>query len=83
VVRRIIHKIGYRVIDVSGVDGGVYNASGLNIPRLFEYQDKTGMFDGFPGAEPISNNELLELDCEVLVPAAIDNVITDVNSRNS
>jgi glutamate dehydrogenase (NAD(P)+) len=79
---RIIHEIGYRVIAVSGVDGGVYNASGLNIPRLFEYQDKTGMFDGFPGSEPISNDELLELDCEVLVAAAIDNVITDVNSRN-
>ncbi len=79
---RIIHEIGYRVIAVSSVDGGVYNSDGLNIPRLFKYQDKTGMFEGFPGAEPISNNEFLELECEMLIPAAIDNVITDENSKN-
>jgi len=70
------------VISVSSVDGEVYNSDGLNIPRLFEYQDKTGMFEGFPRAEPISNNELLELECEVLIPAAIDNGITDENAKN-
>jgi glutamate dehydrogenase (NAD(P)+) len=79
---RIIHEIGYRVIAVSSVDGGVYNSDGLNIPRLFEYQDKTGMFEGFPGAEPISNDELLELECEMLIPAAIENVITDENAKD-
>ena len=79
---RIIHEIGYRVIAVSSVDGGVYNSDGLNTPRLFKYQDKTGMFEGFPGAEPISNNEFLELECEMLIPAAIDNLITDENSKN-
>ena len=79
---RIIHEIGYRVIAVSSVDGGVYNSDGLNIPRLFKYQDKTGMFEGFPGAEPISNNELLELECEMLIPAAIENVITDENAKD-
>ena len=71
------------MIAVSSVDGEVYNSDGLNIPRLFEYQDKTGMFEGFPGAEPISNNELLELECEVLIPAPIDNVITDENAKNN
>lgn len=79
---RIIHEHGFKVIAVSSVDGGLYNADGLNIPRLYEYQDKTGRFEGFPGAEPISNAELLELDCEVLIPAAIDNVITEDNARN-
>jgi len=51
-------------------------------PRLQEYADRTGGFSGFGGGEPITNVELLELDCDVLLPAAIDNVITEENARN-
>ena len=51
-------------------------------PRLQEYADRTGGFSGFGGGEPITNVELLELDCDVLIPAAIDNVITEENARN-
>lgn len=76
---RLIQQLGCRVIGVSGVDGGVYNAGGLDIARLQDYQKMTGGVTGFTGGEAISNRELLELECEVLVPAAVDNVITTDN----
>ena len=76
---RLIQQLGCRVIGVSGVDGGVYNAGGLDIARLQDYQKMTGGVTGFTGGEAISNREQLELECEVLVPAAVDNVITTDN----
>ena len=79
---RLIHDSGCRVIAVSCVDGGLYNAAGLDIARLQQYQEQTGGILGFDGGGPISNRELLALDCDVLVPVAIDNVITEDNSHD-
>jgi len=79
---RLIHDAGCRVIAVSSIEGGLYNARGLDLPRLQRYQEKTGEFMGFGGGEQISNSQLFELDCDVLVPAAIDNVINEDNARN-
>ncbi len=79
---RLMHDDGCRIIAVSGVDGGVYNAGGLDIAQLQEYHKITGIVSGFTGGDEISNRELLELDCDVLVPAAIDNVITGDNANN-
>ncbi len=79
---RLIHDSGCRVIAVSCVDGGLYNAAGLDIARLQQYQEQTGGILGFDGGGPISNRELLALDCDVLVPAAIDNVITEDNAHD-
>mgnify|MGYP000173872785 FL=1 len=73
---RLIHDSGCRVIAVSCVDGG------LDIARLQQYQEQTGGILGFDGGGPISNRELLALDCDVLVPAAIDNVITEDNAHD-
>ncbi|PKB71638.1 MAG: glutamate dehydrogenase [SAR202 cluster bacterium Io17-Chloro-G6] len=78
---QIMHDSGCRIIAVSGVDGGVYNPRGLDIKRLQDFQKITGGVTGFTGGEQISNRELLELECDVLVPAAIDNVITEDNAR--
>ena len=78
---RLIHDNGYQVIGVSGVEGGVYNPDGLDIPELQNYQNIRGVVSGFTGGEQISNDELLVLDCDVLIPAAIDNVITEDNAR--
>ena len=78
---RIMYDNGCRIIAVSEVDGGVYNAGGLDIDRLQDYQQITGGVSGFTGGEQISNRERLELDCDVLVPAAIDNVITEDNAK--
>jgi glutamate dehydrogenase (NAD(P)+) len=79
---RLMYDSGCRIVGVSGVEGGVYNPDGLDIPWLEDYQKNNGRVSGFTGGEPISNRELLELDCEVLVPAAIDNVITRDNASH-
>ncbi|MGB9605738.1 MAG: Glu/Leu/Phe/Val family dehydrogenase [Bryobacteraceae bacterium] len=63
------------VIAVNDSRGGVYNKAGLDIPKLMLYKERTGSVVGFPGAEPISNEDLLALECDVLVPAALENAI--------
>ena len=77
---RLVQENGYRVVAVSARQGGIYNPQGLDIPQLIEHRRKSGTILGFAGAEPISNSVLLELECEVLVPAALDNVITEDNA---
>lgn len=77
---RLISEGGYLIIGVSGVDGGVYNPKGLDIDNLAEHQRITGGVAGFTEAQTITNQELLELECDVLIPAAIDNVITEDNA---
>ena len=79
---RLIYEAGCRVVAVSSVEGGLYNAWGLDIIRLQEYLERGGDFMGFGGGDQISNKQLLELECDVLVPAAIDNVITEENAKN-
>ena len=79
---RLMRDMGCKIIGVSDVDGGVYNPGGLDIDRMFDYQIESGGIAGFSGGEEISNDDLLELDCDVLVPAAIDNVITENNAGN-
>ena len=75
-------ELGCAVIAVSDVNGGVYNEKGLDISALFEHKREAGTVSGFDGGEPLSNAELLELDCEVLIPAAIDRVIHQKNAPN-
>ena len=77
---KLIEEMGYIVTAVSGVDGGAYNSKGIDVKSLGEHQENTGGISGFTGGEPISNQELLELECDVLIPAAIDNVITEDNA---
>ena len=77
---RLLQESGCRVVAVSGIRGGVYSARGLDITALLEHYRVTRSVPGFPGGENITNAELLELDCEVLVPAAIGNVITAENA---
>ncbi len=76
----IAGELGCTVIAVSDVNGGVYNESGLDISALFAHSKEAGTIVGFNGGEAISNAELLELDCEVLIPAAIDRVIHGENA---
>ena len=77
---RLLHEGGCRVIAVSGVRGGVYNPTGLDIPRLLDYARENRTVVGFPGGNSIGNEQLLELECDVLIPAAIDRVITAKNA---
>ncbi len=69
------------VVGASDSRGCVYNKLGLDIPKLMMFKEQTGTVVGFPGAEAISPAELLALDCEILVPAALENTITAENAH--
>jgi len=78
---RIGHDLfGCKIVAVSDSRGGILSDQGLNIPALFAYKEKTGSVKDFPGSRNISNQELLELDVEILIPAALENVITLANA---
>ena len=77
---RLLWEEGCRVIAVSDVHGGVYRANGLDIGELGRHVEETGGVAGFGAAEPVSNADLLELECDFLIPAAIDRVITEANA---
>ena len=72
---RAASELGCSVVAVSDVNGGVHNAAGLDIGTLVRHVEEAGTVVGFADAEPIANDELLEIDCDVLIPAAIDRVI--------
>ncbi len=72
--------LGLKLVAASDSKGGIYNAKGLDPKKVVEYKLKTGHLQGFPGAESITNEELLELDVTVLFPSALENVITAANA---
>ncbi|HEY0785544.1 MAG TPA: Glu/Leu/Phe/Val dehydrogenase [Acidobacteriaceae bacterium] len=76
----LMHEAGYRVIGLAEFDGGLYNGGGMDIRALVEYRQRNGTVLGFPGAEAADPDELLLGECEVLVPAAMENVITSRNA---
>ena len=73
--------LGLRVVAVSDSRGGVYNAKGLDARAVIAHKEKTGSVVEFPGADSVTNEELLELDVTVLVPAALENQITAANAE--
>lgn len=77
---RIADEHGYRVVAVSDVAGGIHAPEGLDVTKLLAHVGETGSVVGFPGAEPISNADLLTLDVDILVPAALGEVITHHNA---
>ncbi|MFN4217709.1 MAG: Glu/Leu/Phe/Val family dehydrogenase [Candidatus Bipolaricaulia bacterium] len=77
---RFISEAGARVIAVSDSSGGVFAESGLDILPLIEHKRSTGSVRNFPGTENISNTDLLTLRCDLLVPAAIENQLTEENA---
>jgi glutamate dehydrogenase (NAD(P)+) len=76
----LIEERGAKIIAVSDVQGGIYNAKGLNTHAVLAHATKNGTIVGYAEAEPISNADLLELDCEVLTPCAMENQITRANA---
>jgi len=71
---------GVRVVAVSDSKGGVLNRNGLEVRRLEDHKEKTGSVRDFPGAENITNEELLALDVDILIPAALENTVTAENA---
>jgi glutamate dehydrogenase/leucine dehydrogenase len=75
VAAQLLHAAGARVVAVNDSTAGVYNRNGLNIPELIHLKSLTGKVEGFPEAEPITFEEMLALDCDILVPAALENAV--------
>ena len=76
----LIAKLGAKIVAVTDWKGGVYNPAGLDITQMIEYAKQHKTIDGFPGGEPIENDQLFSLDVDVLVPAALENQITEENA---
>jgi glutamate dehydrogenase/leucine dehydrogenase len=80
IAARLFHEAGARVIAVSDSHGGVYNENGLDLSAVLDHKNRTGQVAGAPGARPITNNELLAAECDVLIPAALENQIRRDNA---
>jgi glutamate dehydrogenase (NAD(P)+) len=79
-VARFLHEDGARIIALSDSKGGIYNLRGLDPLAALEHKTRTGALQGLPNTEAITNEELLELPCDILVPAALENQITRRNA---
>jgi glutamate dehydrogenase (NAD(P)+) len=78
---QLMHEAGYKVVAISDMHGGIYDPAGLDIPAALEHLRATRSFEEYPGAERVTNAELLEIECDVLVPAATENQITSQNAE--
>src|SRR3989344_1440246 len=76
----LLAKKKYPILAISDSKGGIYNPKGLDVDKVLAHKEKTGSVQNFSGAKNITNGELLELGCDVLVPAALENQITDQNA---
>ncbi|UCH02515.1 MAG: Glu/Leu/Phe/Val dehydrogenase [Candidatus Bathyarchaeota archaeon] len=79
---KLLHEIGYKIIGVSDSKGGIYNPNGINPLKVYEYKNKMGSVIGYEGCKTVTNQELLEVECDALVPAALENQITENNADN-
>ncbi len=77
---KLLDEMGCKVVAVSDSKGGIYNPKGINPVVVFEHKKKKGSVVGFGGSESITNEDLLELECDILVPAALENQITEKNA---
>jgi glutamate dehydrogenase (NAD(P)+) len=77
---RLLSDMGCKVVAVSDISGGVYNPNGLDVHRALRYSREHGGLKGLPGTEVVTNQELLELPCDILIPAALENQLTRRNA---
>ena len=77
---RLLEEAGCQVVAISEDYGGIYNPLGLSVKKLIEFRAREGTLKGFPGAELVSNEDLLKIECDVLVPAALENQIHSQNA---
>jgi len=78
----LLGELGFKIIAVSDSKGGIYNKNGLDPLKVYEHKQKTKSVVGFSGSEKITNEELLEVECDILIPAALENQITKENANN-
>ncbi|MEW6055000.1 MAG: Glu/Leu/Phe/Val dehydrogenase dimerization domain-containing protein [Bdellovibrionota bacterium] len=73
---KFLHELGCKVIGVTDVSGGVYDKNGLNVPDLLEHVAKEKSLAGYKKGEPLTNEKVFEIKCDILVPAALGGVLT-------
>jgi glutamate dehydrogenase (NAD(P)+) len=81
IAAQLMVEEGARILAVSDSTGGIYSAGGLDIARVMSWKAEHGTVVGFPGAEAKSNAEVLEVECDILIPAALENQITPRNAE--
>jgi len=79
---RLISETGCKIVAVSDSGGGVYTEEGINIDKVTVYKQEHGTLNGFPGADAITNDELLRLPVDILIPAALEHTINDGNATS-
>ncbi|MDQ3986143.1 MAG: glutamate dehydrogenase [Actinomycetota bacterium] len=77
----IAAEMGAKIVAVSDITGGTYNGDGLDLEKLVKHRDESGTVADFPGGEQISNEALIECECDILIPAAIHGVINHENAE--
>jgi glutamate dehydrogenase (NAD(P)+) len=77
---KLLWEKGYKVTGIGEFDGALFNKDGIDISELMEWKAKHGSIHGFAGAKPVDKDELLTMECDVLIPAATENVITSKNA---
>ena len=77
---KLLWDKGYKVIGIGEFDGALFNKDGIDISELLEHKARRGTIHGFSGAEAVDKDELLTMQCDVLIPAATENVITSRNA---
>ncbi len=82
IAAQLMSDEGSTVIAVSDTGGAIWKQDGLDVPRVLAWKKEHGTVVGFPGSKTITNGELLELECDVLIPAAYENQITAANVDN-
>jgi glutamate dehydrogenase (NAD(P)+) len=82
IAAKLIGEEGSTVVAVSDSTGGIHNPDGLDISRVIAWKKEHGTVQGFPGTTDITNREILEVDCNILIPAALENQITERNAGN-
>lgn len=77
---QLVEEQGAKIIAASDSKGGIYNKNGLQVGALRKHKEKTGSVAGFPGTKAMSNEDLLETECTIMIPAALENQITKKNA---
>jgi glutamate dehydrogenase len=80
-ITELLYKQGYKIVAVGDIKGSIYSKDGLNIENLIGHVKETGFVVDFPGTTPITTENLLALDCDILVPAAVQSVIHEENAN--
>jgi glutamate dehydrogenase (NAD(P)+) len=79
---KLMFEKGYKIIGIAEYDGGLFNPQGIDINALLRHKAQAKTVTGFPGAEACDQHELITRECEILIPAATENVITSKNAAD-